>query len=95
MGCKGAPLWEHSSGSHSWNRDIFAYRRARAPLPAAAHVDPGVKVVITKRHLNGTAGSGCHGATCSPSFFRLLGQFTEETKTAIPAIPPVIAYPIA
>lgn len=43
--------------------------KAHAPLPAEAHVDHGVRVVITGNHRNRAAGRGCHGATCSASFF--------------------------
>jgi hypothetical protein len=43
---------------------FFAERRAHAPLPAVAHVDHGVEVVIERNHRNRAAGSVCHYASC-------------------------------
>jgi len=43
--------------------------KAHAPLPAGAHVDHGVGVVVTENHRNRAAGRGCHGASCSASWF--------------------------
>lgn len=48
---------------------FFSERKARAPLPAMAHVDQGVRVGVTENHRNRAAGSGCHVAACSPSLF--------------------------
>lgn len=45
--------------------EFLAERRARAQLPAAAEGSNRVKFVVTENHLNKTAGSGCHDATCS------------------------------
>jgi hypothetical protein len=46
----------------------LAERKAHAPLPAGAHVDHGVGVVVTKNHRNKAAGRGCHDASCWASF---------------------------
>jgi hypothetical protein len=39
--------------------NLFAERRAHAPLVAAAEVTHGFGVVVTESHLNRTATSGC------------------------------------
>ena len=44
---------------------IWPNVKAHAPLPAGAHVDHGVGVVVTESHQNRAAGRGCHGASCS------------------------------
>lgn len=55
------------------NDEPFPYlreRKACAPLPAAAHVDHGVMVVVMENHRIRTAGRDCHGAACQPFFLR-------------------------
>ena len=46
--------------------EISDERKARAPLPAGASVDHGVRVVVTGNHRNKAAGRGCHVAACYP-----------------------------
>ena len=48
-------------------QELFLPTERRAPQAAGAHVDHGVKVLVTKSHLNETAGSGCHVTSCSLS----------------------------
>ena len=65
----------HHTDMDSYHADVVAEIlqanvRAHAPLPAGAHVDHGVRVVITGDHRNRAAGSGCHVAACSAVFLR-------------------------
>ena len=47
---------------------FFAQRKAHAPLPARAHVDHGVRVIIAGNYQNRAAGSGCHDASFWASY---------------------------
>jgi|LakMenEpi03Aug12_release.lakeMendotaPanAssembly.Ray.scaffolds.fasta_scaffold589861_1 hypothetical protein len=59
---------------------FLSERKARAPLPAAAYVAHGIRVVVTENHRNWTAGRVCHGAACSPSV--TCGRFWIGTSTS-------------
>ena len=64
---------------------FFGERKAHAPLPAVAHVDNGVRVVIAEDHRNRAAGSGCHVAACSPVFLDV------ARRIEAPIMPTIIA----
>jgi len=56
-------LHQKTAGIH--NLQFSGERKAHAPLPAGAHVDHGVEVVVRGNHCNTAAGRGCHVAACS------------------------------
>ena len=72
--------------------ESLANVQAMATLSAGAHVDHGVRVIVTGNHRNRAAGSGCHDAACSAPVTSLSKGHAStdspsESKNIIVALP--------